>query len=103
MRVQYRAGPARAHDGEVESCLRRWQPFAADHARRFVDFQELIRVERAFIQPCGRNRQAQWPLAYDRAEISARSEDPSALIETPSDLRKGCSQILKVSARFTPA
>ncbi len=103
MRVQYRAGPASAHDGEVEPRLRRGQPGPADHARCFVDFQELLRVKRAFIQSRGCDRQTQWLLAHDRAEISARSEHPSALIETPSDLRKGSSQILKASARFIPA
>ena len=94
------AGPARADDGKVESSFRRGHAIAADHARRFVNFQELLRVKRAFIQPCGRDREAQWPLAHDCAEISARSEHPSALIKTPSDLRKGSSQILKASARF---
>src|SRR5579864_5405007 len=103
MRVQYRAGPARAHDRKVEARLRRRQPISTDHARCFVNFQKLGRVERAFIQPRGRDRQAQWPLADDRAEISTRSEHPSAVIETPSNLRKGSRQILKASARFTPA
>ena len=44
MRVQYGAGPARAHDGKVESGLRRRQPVPADHVRCFVDFQELVRI-----------------------------------------------------------
>lgn len=100
MRMQYGAGPASTHDGKVESGLRRRQPISTDHARSFVNFQELVRVKRAFIQARRRNRQAQWLLAHHRAEISARSENPSALIKTPSDLCEGSSQILKASARF---
>jgi len=103
MRVQYRAGTANADNCKVQSSFRRGQAVPPDYTRCFVDFQELLRVKRAFVQSRGRDRQAQWPLAHDCAEISARSEQPSALIETPSDLRKGSRQILKASARFTPA
>src|ERR1700688_2235309 len=103
MRMQYRAGPAGAHNGKVQSRLRRGLPAPTDHARRFVDFQELPRVERAFIQSRCSDRQSQWPLAYNSAEVSARSEHPSALVETLSDLRKASSQSFKSSARFFPA
>src|SRR5580704_4316444 len=85
MRVQNRAGPACAHDGKVEPRLRRGLPVPADHPRRLVNFQKMLGVERAFIQSGCRDCQAQRPLAHDRAEISARSEHPSALVQTLPD------------------
>ena len=100
MRMQNRAGSANAHDGKVEPRLRRGQPVPANYARRFINFQELLCVERALIQPRCSDRQAQRPLAHHRAEISARSEHPAALVEPSSDLREGSSQILKASGRF---
>ena len=103
MRMQDCAGPASAHDGKVQWRLRGRLPAPADHARRLVDFQELLRGERAFIQSRWRDRQPQGPLAHYRAEISARSEYPAALIETPSDFRQGIRGILKASARCFPA
>jgi hypothetical protein len=103
MRMQYRASPTGVDDGKVNSRFRRGQPVPANDARRIVDFQELFRAERAFIQSCWRDRQAQRPLAHHRAEISTRSEHPSALVEAPPDLRESGSHNLKACARFFPA
>lgn len=102
MRMQDRASPASAHDGKMERRLRRGQSVPANYARRFINFQKLLRVERALIQSRCSDRQAQRPRAHHRAEISARSKHPAALVETSSDLRKGSSQILKAAARFIP-
>jgi len=103
MRVQHRASPASAYDGKVQSRFRRGLPVAADHQRIFVDFQKLRRVESAFIQPGGRNRESQRTLAHHRTEISARCEHPSALMKAPPDLGKLHGQTQKVRGRFIPA
>src|ERR1700733_7807205 len=98
MLVQNRTDSARAYDGKVEPRLRRGLPVPANHPGRLVNFQKLFRIERSFIQSGRRDREAQRPLTHDRAEISARSEHPSALVQTLPDPCKGASQILKACA-----
>src|SRR5579871_496660 len=103
MRMQDRACAAAAYDGQVQSRLGGRPPGSTDHPRLFVDFQELLRRERALVQPGRRDRQAQRLPAYHGAEIPAGSEEPSTLIEAASDLGKCGGQILKARPRSATA
>src|SRR5713101_5182682 len=86
MSVQDRANLQAAHNGDVEQRFGRWPTIAADDVDAIIHLQELRGCEAALVQSRRSNGQAQRLTRNHRAEVSTRSENPSARVETPPSL-----------------
>src|SRR5580693_5050510 len=93
MRVQNRACIHAANNGGMQQRLRGWPPFAANHVGLLVHLEKLGGREAALVQSRRSNSQPQRVARQNRAEVSARSQDPASRIETPSNLRQACGSL----------
>src|SRR6266849_3646238 len=98
MSVQDRAGIHAARDGEMEQGFSRRPAFATHHVTCSVHLQELRGRKAALVQSRRSNREAQRLAGNHRAEVSTRTQDPSARVKVfsnpsqiSSDLREPCS------------
>src|SRR5260370_41068426 len=82
MSVQDRPGMSAANDGKMKQGFRGRPAIAAYHVSSFIHLQELPGREAALVQARRSNRQAQRLAGNYRAEVSARSHNPSAIVKT---------------------
>lgn len=95
MRVQYRACSSSANDGEMKQGFSGRMSFSTKHAAIFVNFQDLVASQEAFVQSRRCDRQPQWLSIQDCAEISAGAQGPATRVKTSADLRKLFSHRIK--------
>ncbi len=101
VRVQHRAGAARANDLDVQERFgRRARRPGADRRAALVHLEDLVRRELALERRARRDRQPQRVPIDDDAEVAARAQHPAPLVETAAG-RTSCSAAAE-SARDLP-
>jgi len=88
MSMQDRAGTHAAHNGYVEQRFCRGLAIAANDAGGIVDLKKLRGRKRALVQSRRSNRQAQRLSGNYGAEVSTRSQNPSARVKIFSNPRQ---------------
>src|SRR6266511_3441449 len=101
MRMQHRAGAARAHDRQVQARLRRRLARSGDGGAALVDFDDLVLRHQSLIDAADGYREPQGIVAHDGAEVAAGAQSPAAGVELVPDLGERLDELAGHTPRIT--